>query len=213
MEGSPAMEDPDRLAGQLIQRAWNRDGLPEIAGGLIALYVSGIFVIQLLFEKEWPVLRAIPVALVLLIPSGYLVPWAVKKIRARYLIERTGYVVMRPLSRKKRMWMVLISGIAGALALVAVAASARGYNIPSASQWILAGTGVLGGVLYPVCGRAWRFVCLGAVFAVTGILLGLYNVGYATGWAVLYGVTGALSLISGTVVLLHYLRQSREAGD
>jgi len=212
MDGGPAMEDPDRLAGRLIQRAWNRDGLPEIAVGLIALCVSGIFVVQLLFEKKWPPFRAIPVVLILIIPLGYLAPWAVRKIRARYLIERVGYVEMRPSSRKKRMRGALIAGIVGAIALAAVAAAAWAH-ISSTSQWVLIGAGVLGGVLFPICGKAWRFAFLGAVFAVTGILLGLYDVGYTTGWVVLYGVTGALSLVSGTVVLLRFLTKTPEAGD
>jgi MFS family permease len=210
MAGSPAMEDPDRLAGRLIQRAWNRDGVPEIAGGLIALFVSGIFVLQLLFEKEWRVFRALPVALVLLVPAGYLLPRAVKRVRERYLIQRAGYVEMKPLSARRRLQAVSIGLITAIIMAGAVAVAFLGH-FTSATQWILAGTGVFGGVLYPLCGRAWRFVFLGVAFAATGILLGIYNFAYESGWAILYGVGGAIAVISGTVVLIRFLHQTPEA--
>ena len=212
MNGSPAMEDPDRLAGRLMQRAWNRDGLPEIAIGLFFLVLSGAFAAQHQLEREWPVFLRIPLAPLLIIPLIFMPSWAVKKIRARYLIERTGYVEMRPLSRKKRMRMALMAAIVGAIAVAAVAAAAWAH-ISSTSQWVLIGTGVLGGVLFPICGRAWRFVLLGAVFAATGILLGMKDVGYGKGWVVLYGVAGAITVISGTVALIRYLRQTPEAAD
>jgi hypothetical protein len=206
------MEDPDRLAGRLIQRAWNRDGLPEIAIGLFFLVLSGAFAAQHLLEREWPVFLRIPLAPLLIIPLIFMPSWAVKKIRARYLIERAGYVEMKPLSRKKRMRVALMAGIFGAVAVAAVAAAAWAH-ISSTSQWVLMGTGVLGGVLFPICGRALRFVFLGAVFAATGILLGIRDVGYGTGWVVLYGVAGAITVISGSVVLLRFLRGTREAEE
>jgi hypothetical protein len=43
MGGSAVLEDPDWLAGRLMQRAWNRDGLPEIAIGLFFLFMSAVF--------------------------------------------------------------------------------------------------------------------------------------------------------------------------
>jgi len=210
--GSQVMEDPDRLAGRLIQRAWNRDGLPEIAGGLIALYVSGIFIIQLLLEKRWLGIGVIQVLLVLITPMGYLLPRAVQWARSRWLIERVGYVVTKPASAGMRTGMAIASLSIAVIALIVVGLAIRNHTVLP-SQWILAGTGVFSGVLYPVCGRAWRFVFLGAVSAVTGILLGVYDFGFVAGWAILFGITGVLSAISGTVVLLRYLRQTPEAGD
>jgi hypothetical protein len=212
MDGSPVVEDPGRLAGRLMQRAWNRDGLPEIAVGLFFVILSGAFAAQHLLEREWPVFLRIPLAPLLIVPLIFVPSWAIKQIRGRYLIERTGYVVMRPLGRKKRMRVALMAAIVGAIAVTAVVTAVRAH-ISSTSQWVLVGTGVLGGVLFPICGRAWRFVFPGAVFAVTGILLGLYNVGYGAGWVVLYGVAGVIVTISGAVVLLRFLRQTREAGD
>lgn len=210
MDGSPVMEDPERLARRLIQRAWNHDGLPEIAVGLISLYVSGIFVLQLLFEKRWQVFRGIPVALVLLVPSGYLIRWAVRWIRARYLVKREGYVEMRPRSTRQRMLAVSVGSLATIIMPIAIVEAFRGSFSP---QWVLAVTGVFGGLLFPICGRAWRFVFFGAAFASTGVLLGVYDFGLEAGWAILYGVSGALTLISGVAVLLRFFRQTRETGD
>jgi hypothetical protein len=209
MNGSPAMEDPDRLARRLIQKAHNRDGVPEIAIGLFFLSVSALFAAQHLLEKEWPAFHATPVAI---LPLIFLVQRSVKWARNRWLIERTGYVEMKPPSLKRRMLAASIGMVVAVIAGAAGAAAVRAH-ISNTSQWVLIGSGVLGGILFPVCGRALRFVLNGAVVAVTGILLGLYNAGYDTGWVVFYGVAGAITVISGTVVLIRYLKQAPEAGD
>jgi hypothetical protein len=212
MDGSPVMEDPDRLAGRLIQRAWNRDGLPEIAIGLFFLFMSAVFGAQHFLEKGWPVFRAMPVALVLIFPLTFLMPHAVKWTRNRYLIKRTGYVEVKPPSVKGRARMASIAALIAIVAVVAVVVAIRNLA-PLSSRWIVAGAGVFCGVLLPVCGRELRFVFSGAVVAVTGILLGIYDADFGIGWTILYGVGGAITVISGTVVLLRFLRDTQEAGD
>ncbi|MGD0910352.1 MAG: hypothetical protein ABR928_00565 [Terracidiphilus sp.] len=209
MGGSAVLEDPDRLAGRLMQRAWNRDGLPEIAIGLFFLFMSAVFAAQHLLEMEWPVFRAMPAVLALIFPLTLLMPHAVKWARNRYLIGRTGYVVDRPPIVSGRLRMVSIMSI---IAFVAVAAVVLVISSLS-SRWILAGGGVSCGVLLLICGREMRFVISGAVIAVTGILLGIYDVDFGIGCTILYGVGGAITVISGTVVLVRFLRQSREAGE
>lgn len=212
MDGSPAMEDPDRLAGRLMQRAWNRDGLPEIAIGLFFLFMSAVFAAQHFLEKEWPVFRAMPVVIVLIFPLTFLMPHAVKWARNRYLVERAGYVESKPPTVKGRVRMASIAAITAIVAVIAVVFAIRNLA-PLSSQWILAGAGVFCGALLPVCGRALRFVFIGAIVAATGILLGIYDVGFGLGWTIFYGVGGAVTMISGTVVLLRFLRKTREAGD
>jgi hypothetical protein len=211
MDGSAAIEDPDRLARRLMQRAWNRDGLPEIAIGLFFLMIAGLFAIQHHLERGWPIIRRIPLVMVPILVGAYLMQWAVKRTRNGCLVEKTGYVVFKPMSRKRRTLGILAAAIAGATAVAAVGLAARAH-ISSTSQWVLIGTGVIFGVLSPVCGRAWRFLFIGAVVAVTGILLGFYNVGFDPGWTIFYGVAGAVTLISGTIVLLRFLKQPPTAG-
>ena len=219
IDGSPAMEDPDRLARRLIQRAYNRDGLPEIAAGLIFLFMSGFIAASHVLGKQWPALRAIPAAMILLLPLLFMVPGAIKWARNRWLIEREGYVEMKPLSSNRRMQVISIAMIVAVIAAVAGAAVLRAHIshpshwVSNTRQWVLIGNGVIFGIIFPVCGRSLRFVINGAVVAVTGILLGLYNAGYDTGWVVLFGVAGAITVISGVIVLIRYLRQTPGAGD
>lgn len=212
MGGSRAMEDPDRLAGRLIQRAWNRDGLPEIAIGLFFLFMSAVFAGQHLLEKRWPAFGAMPVVIVLIFPLSYMMPHAVKWERKRYLIERAGYVEAKPPTVKGRVQIVLIAAIIAIVAVLAVVIAIRNLA-PLSSRWIVAGAGVFCGVLLPVCGREFRFALSGAAIAGTGILLGIYDADFGMGWMILYGVGGAITVISGTVVLLRFLRETQEAGD
>jgi hypothetical protein len=214
LDGSQVLEDPDRLAGRLIQKAHTRDGVPEIAVGLFFLLLAVLMQAQHLLEKEWQVFRAIPLVMVPIIFGAYLVRWAIKWIRVRYLVDRAGFVEFKPVSRKKRMQVALMGGIVAAVAVAAVGAAIQAHiHISSLSQWVLIGNGVFLGVLLPVAGRALRFVFMGALIAVTGILLGINNVGFEPGGPIFYGVAGAILAISGTGVLVRYLRQVSEAGD
>ena len=212
IDGSKVMGDPDRLVGRLMQRAWTRDGVVEIIVGLFFLLLSGLLEAQHLLERAWPIFRAIPLLVVPILIGGYLIRWAIRWIRGRYLIERTGYVAFKPVSKKKRIRMALFAGILATISVAAIGVANRAH-ISSSSQWVLIGTAVLLGVLGPVGGRELRFVFIGVVIAATGILLGIYNVGYDPGWTILYGVAGAILAISGAVVLIRYLRETREAGD
>jgi hypothetical protein len=153
-----------------------------------------------------------PVVIVLIFPLTFLMPHAVKWARNRYLIERTGYVEVKPPTVKGRVRMVSIAAVIAIVAVVGVVVAIRNLSLLS-SRWILAGAGVFCGVLLLVCGRALRYVLSGAVVVVTGILLGIYDVDLGIGWTILYGVGGAITVISGTVMLFRFLRETREAGD
>jgi hypothetical protein len=49
--------------------------------------------------------------------------------------------------------------------------------------------------------------------AVVGICLGFSRVSFAMGSLILYGSMGTLSLVSGCVVLLHFVRMQDEEAD
>jgi hypothetical protein len=213
MAGSPATEDPDRLARRLIQRAWNRDGVPEIAIGLFFMMLAGLFEVQHLLEKEWGVFRAIPLTMFPILLGGFLIGWGVKFVRSRWLIDRSGYVEMKPPARKHLLRVVIIGTISTIVAAALVVAVLRTYiSYASARQWVFVAGGVFCGLLLPACGRSMRFVLSGALIAATGILLGILNVDYDPGWTIFYGVAGVVTTISGTVALISFLRETREAG-
>ena len=102
----------------------------------------------------------------------------------------------------------------GAFAFVAaVAMTLAIYRsaLPPAS-WILAGTGIGGGVLAVYAGRLPRYMVGGVVMALTGIVLAFSRFSLGVGSIILYGSMGILSLVSGCVVLLLFLRQHASSG-
>ena len=202
-------ENPDLVARQLLQKAHNRDGLPEIAIGTCFLATSLSMWLQVAFPPGSLPNREAALVLGVLIPGLILGSmWAIKKVRRDFLMEREGYVKLKPVNRKLRVMV-------GALAFsVAAAMTLAIYKsgLPPAS-WILAGTGIGGGVLALQAGRLPRFVVGGVVMALTGIALAFSRVSLGIGYMILYGSMGILSLVSGCVVLFLFLRRPVESGD
>ena len=145
----------------------------------------------------------------LLIPALILgSQWAIKVVRRKFLIEKVGYVKYTPVNRK-RFWTVF--GIAFLVAFAMAFTIAAG-SIPPRS-WLLAITGIGGGILAIQAGRSPRFVVGGILMAAAGTLLSLTGVSLEEGFTILFGAMGLLSLVSGSVVLLLFLRKPAEAGE
>jgi hypothetical protein len=209
LSSRPFDEYPDLTARRLLQKAHNRDGLPEIANGLCFLAAAFSMWLQVAFQPGSLPYREAALVLGVLVPAlGFGSMWAIKKVRSHFLIEQEGYVKLKPANRKH-------SAIIGALAFVIAVAMVFGIYkraLPPAS-WILAGTGIGGGVLAAQAGRLPRYVVGGVVMAVTGILLAFSRVSLEKGYMILYGSMGILSLVSGCVVLFLFLRRTPEAGE
>jgi hypothetical protein len=135
-------------------------------------------------------------------------PWAIKKVRRRYFIEREGYVDFGPVNRRR---IALIFGIAFVVGAVTAIVLRKG-SMPPAS-WFLAGLGIWGGALAAYAGKTPRFVIGGGVIAVVGIVVGLSKVSLGAGEAILYGITGMLSLASGVMALLLFICKPDRADD
>ncbi len=202
-------ENPDLTARRLLQKAHNRDGLPEIAIGLCFLAVAFCMWLQVAFPPGSLPYREAALVLGVLVPAlGLGSMWAIKKVRRHFLIEQEGYVKLKPANRKR---LVLIGVLAFVIAAAMVVGIYRRALPPS--SWILAGTGIVGGALAAQAGRLPRYVVGGVVMAVTGILLAFSRVSLEKGYMILYGSMGILSLISGCVVLSLFLRRTSEAGQ
>lgn len=203
---SPA--DPTVIARRLIQRAHNRDGLPEIAVGVSLLLVAGLSYAQVRLPRESIGFKAAVLALSFLIPAMcFGLPWALRWVRRRYLMGRLGYVEPRPIGRKQ-------IGIGAALAaLMTVALFGVAPQLSQPDRWILAGTGLLGGALVAWCGQLPRFVIGGLVMAATGICVAFSGVSMEIGFAILFGLQGLLALISGGVVFLRFIRAPVETAE
>ncbi|MGD0871781.1 MAG: hypothetical protein ABSB88_19680 [Bryobacteraceae bacterium] len=200
--------DPNVVAGRLMQRAHNRDGLPEIAVGLNFLLAASLIYAQVVLPKGSNGFRLAALAFALLLPSllfGSL--WALQWVRRRYLIERVGYVERRPMGRRQ-----IGLGIAIA-ALMALAVFGVAPRLSQPDRWLLGGTGLFGGALMAWCGRLARFVIGGAVMAAAGVCVAFAGVSLLMGFTLLFGFQGLVTLVSGGVVFLRFIRQPVETSE
>jgi hypothetical protein len=195
--------DPNAVARRLVQRAYNRDGLPEIAVGLTFLLISGFIYAAVALRFKLAVLAFALLPLPIFLGSG----WALQRLRRRFLIERVGYVEYKPMR-----WRQIGLGIVFA-ALLALALFGVETWVSHPDRWLLAGTGLLGGGLIAWCGRLPRFIIGGVVMAATGVFLAFAGVSLAIGFTILYGFQGLVTLVSGGVVFLRLIRQPVETGE
>jgi len=191
-----------------MQKAYNRDGLPEIAVGLIFLFASGLIYAPDVLPRGSMGFKLAVLAFAFLLPFLiFISPWALQWVRRRYFMERVGYVQHKPIG-----WRWVGFGIALG-ALLALALFGVLPRLPRLNRWLLAGTGLLGGALIAWCGRLPRFVIEGIVMAATGVFLAVAGVSLEIGFAILLGFQGLVTLVSGSVVFLRFIRQPTETGE
>ena len=140
MRGSSSLTgaaDPNAVARRLMQKAHTRDGLPEIAVGLIFLLASGLLYAQAVLPRESSGFKSAVLAFSLLLPFLILgSPWALKWVRRRYMIERVGYVQHKPIRRRQIGFGILVA------VLMAVALFGVVPRLARPDAWLLAGTGL-----------------------------------------------------------------------
>ncbi len=201
--------DPDVAARRLMRIAHNRDGLPEISIGAILLTTAVLIWWQVAYPRGSFAYRASWWGMtVLMIPMIGGSPWAIKWLRRRFLIEKVGFVELKPVPKKL---LIIVTCIAFVVA--AAMACAVYLRILPPSGWMIAGTGITWGLLAAYAGRLPRYVVGGVLMAAVGICLGFSGVSFEMGSLILYGSMGMLSLVSGCVVLLHFLRMPNEKAD
>lgn len=204
-------ESPTAIANRLIQKAHNRDGLPEIAMGVTFLTAAAMEWLQLASHPGSLLYRAANWGMMLLVPVIILgSQWGIKKVRRRFLVERVGYVELKPLNRRR---VAIVIAIALSVAAAAVFAAFRFRDSSPPTAWFLASTGIGGGVLMMLVGRLPRFVVAGALMAATGIALAFSGISLEPGFAILFGAIGLLLVISGTVALLLLVSNPGSTGE
>lgn len=211
---SLAEGNPDAIACRLLQKAHTRDGLPDIAIGIFFLIVAGLNWLNSAFPPRSPINIASTLGLMLAIiafPFG--LQWALKNVRGKLLIQKVGYVKLKPANRKRTaivLAFAFVLAAATAIAIYAVVAPGTHRGSPLPVSWILAGTGIGGGVLMAVSGRLPRYVIGGLVMAAIGIVLAFSKVSLEVGFTILYGSIGTFALVSGVVVLFCLMRKPAE---
>lgn len=207
MQNSSSLpHDPNAMARRLMQRAHTRDGLPEIVAGLGFLFASGFIYAQAMLPRESIGFVAAVLAFAFLFPALCLgSPWALKWVRN--LIERLGYVQHKPIGRKQ----IGIGVMLGVLMAVTLFGGVTRLSRPDG--WLLAGTGLFGGALTAWCGRQLRFVIAGVLMAATGLIAAFSGVPLEIGFAILFGLQGLVTLISGGLVFLRVIRAPIDTGN
>jgi hypothetical protein len=217
-----ANESPDAIAKRLMEKVEYRDGLWEIAIGVMILMVAGQTGLPVVF-KSWVLYWGMMLLFLLL---GFGSQWVIKKVRKRFLIGKFGYVKLKPVNRKRRGIRIgiivglafIIAGLATYAMVKVVIATHRGGDVAlwglfPLDGWLLLGMGIYGGALMALVARLPRYIIGGVIMATLGVLLALRGVSLNTGLTILYGFAGLLSLISGSVVFFLFLRQPVVAGE
>jgi len=197
-----ADSDPTKIARKLMQTAYNRDGLPEICIGLFLFCYGALMYLQRILPHRSAAFAVNVLALAFFVPvMGIGLPWVIKSLRRRFLLSRAGYVKSKPPSRRAvytGIFTAIVIAILGVFVFVYVARH---------SHWELAAAGIFSGGLMVLIDRSLRFVFIAAFAAAAGIWLTLSNLALDLGFAILWSSLGLIFLISGTIVLLRFLRQ------
>ncbi|MFZ0743504.1 MAG: hypothetical protein WAM85_03815 [Terracidiphilus sp.] len=201
-------DNSNAIARPLMQKAHNRDGLPEIVTGAFLLLCAGLIYAQVILPRGSMGVKVTSLAFAVLVPIlGFSIPWALRWVRRRFLIERVGYMQPKPITIK----MIAI----GILLVVGVSAVLFGI-IPRLSQphrWLISGSGLFAGAVAAFSGRSFRFVIGGILVTAAGTLIAFSGVSLESSFALLWGFAGFLSMLSGCVVFLHFIRQPIEPGE
>lgn len=199
----PAAEtNPSAVAMRLMQQAQNRDGLPEIFVGIGLLIGSGMSWSDLLpphsLERQITLCTSTLGVMVCCLFAGRLLKW----LRNRYLIEKVGYVQLRTDRRKTSLAVVVAIAVAAVVALAALATHSA-----EPTKLLIALCGLMMGVFQFIVGRTTRFIVNGAITFIAGLALTWSSLSFALSFAIFFDFVGTLELITGSVVLLRFLRQ------
>jgi hypothetical protein len=195
---------------------WYEDGLNEIAFGIIGLSLGVYFLIRTGIPEgsAWHVpwaLAMIPLLLIGIPLSNRMV----KALKQKLTYPRTGFVSYRRPAGKKKRFSILGGVVGGTTAIaygllrsdvfpagtaVAALPLVTGLIIAAAYLWIGMKTGV------------FRFFVTATLSALAGIAVALTGLAETAALGAYWGILGASHCISGSFVLVRYLRQHPISG-
>lgn len=185
------------------QRYWNVDGIPELVMGLVWAVWGGALIYGESLPKGgnshwyWMV---VPMVLVL---SGVVSNWAVKKLKERLTYPRTGWVEMKEPSRAVRLVAAGIAMVsAGALAAMIVTGKVSGaeHTVTPAIGLVLS----LAFVIASIRQKAPHMLALAVVALVLGFSFGMLKLGWVSlSWMFLW--LGMAAAVIGGWRLRRYL--------
>jgi len=183
---------------------WYADGLVELGTGLLLALMAAMFALEGLapsgrlpagFSALW-----LPL---ILLGGMLLLSLVLRAVKHRLTYPRTGYVAYEHTRPARKMLAGVIGGLVS-LALVLLLASRP--------EWLTALPAVQGGVValvwfflsYRI--GAWRLTVVGLLTLGAGLIASFAGLTTSIGAAVVFGTAGLASLVSGALVLAHYLR-------
>jgi len=190
LDGMTDLSDP-RGARVRSLRVWSENGLDELTLGLLMCVLGGIFLPGYGLSKATFFGRNYALMSPFLEAACFLVMvFALKKVRARLIFPRTGYVVFRP--AVSRIWMLLV--FQGCAAVLAVGAVFWNSSLPDLSRawgpgfgFVFAACLLWGGITYKLPHFIWlaglALLLGGLTFAagakIDGALWVMVGVGFA----------------------------------
>jgi hypothetical protein len=202
------MKDDFSEVEQRVKRYWFKDGIGELAGGglfvVIGLYFAG---------HNWlppnPGIRAVwDSSLILLLIAGIFVTRRlINALKTSLTYPRTGYVEYFPSQKNTPARRALTAGVAMVFSLLLVF---FGKYVGS-FNWIPGFTGLVAGAIFIMTqarGGELRFYFLGAISILLGLVLSFSGLSESYSLGLFYGLVGVAALFSGSLTLVHYLREN-----
>ncbi|MCX6070743.1 MAG: hypothetical protein NTU91_07780 [Chloroflexi bacterium] len=183
---------------------WYDDGLAEIGVGLLFLVLAALFAVEGRAPAgslpPWFSALGLPVVVV----SGMIVlGLSMRAVKERLTYPRTGYVSY-PRTGPARKWLAGVIG-GGVSFLLVLFLAAR-------PDWMIALPALQGAAVAVVFlllsfrSGVLRLALQGVLALATGLIVSFVGVGTSVSTALVFGSVGLASLISGLLVLAHYLR-------
>ena len=192
-----------------VKRYWYSDGIGEISVGLVFIILGAFFGVQGYFGEESKIGVILQLSMVVvMMGSIFGTQWLVNTLKAKLTYPRTGYVEYRAKDKDatQRRWIVVGVGL-----IVAITSFVLISFVREVDSMVLVSSILVGVIFIALRGRSSgvvRFYYFGGLSFILGVALSfnsmprLYNLG------LFYGLLGLIILISGVLVLRHYLREN-----
>jgi len=185
-------------------RYWFDDGLVEIGVGLLFLLMAAMFALEgLVPAGRLPAAFSALWLPVILLGGMLVLSVALRAVKQRLTYPRTGYVSY-PHTRPVRK---VLAGIIGGLVSMGLV-----LLLARRPEWLTALPALQGGVValvwFVLSYRigAWRLTAVGLLALGAGLIASFAGLTTSIGAALVFGTAGWASLVSGALVLAHYLR-------
>lgn len=192
-----------------IKRYWYSDGIGEISVGLVFLILGTFFGVQGYFGEDSKIGMILQMSMVVvMMVSIFGTQWLVNMLKSRLTYPRTGYVEIRAKDKEssQRRWIVVGAGL-----VVAIASFVFISFVREVDSMVLVSSIMVGVIFIALRGRSSgveRFYYFGGLSFILGIVLSFNNAHRLYNLGLFYGVLGLVILISGALVLRHYLREN-----